>query len=100
MGVSHALYKPPEVGLSNVLLLVFDGGRMQDMNKVTISKVEYVKLRKQAEGYQKLASRLFESVIQDPFYEVVEDFRETNLYTEAFLKDLEDGLQKSSYKKA
>ena len=56
-------------------------------------------MRKQAEGYQKLASRLFESVIKDPIQEVVEDFRGTGLYTEAFLKDLEDGLQKSSYNK-
>ncbi|MDP3948831.1 MAG: hypothetical protein Q8Q17_02690 [bacterium] len=69
------------------------------MNKITISKTEYLKLRKQAEGYQKFASRLFESVIKDPIQEVVEDFRGTSLYTEAFLKDLEDGLQKSSYGK-
>lgn len=69
------------------------------MNKITISQTEYLKLRKQAEGYQKLASRLFESVIKDPIREVAEDFRATDLYAEAFLKDLEDGLRKSSYGK-
>lgn len=67
------------------------------MNKITIPKTEYLKLRKQAKGYQKFASRLFESVIKDPIQEVTEDFRRTDLYTEAFIKDLEDGLQKSSY---
>jgi len=68
------------------------------MNQVTISKIEYLRLRKQAVGYQKLVSQLFESAIKDPLYEVMEDFRETNLYSQDFLKDLEDGLRKSSYK--
>ncbi|MBI3459300.1 hypothetical protein HY061_03510 [Candidatus Azambacteria bacterium] len=69
------------------------------MTQVTISKIEYLRLKKQAGGYQKLVSQIFESAIKDPLYEVVEDFRSTNLYSQDFLADLEDGLRKSSYKK-
>jgi hypothetical protein len=67
------------------------------MAQVTISKTEYLRLRRQASAYQKLTSRLFEAVIKDPIQEVVEDFRKTNFYTPGFLKDLERGLRKSSY---
>lgn len=69
------------------------------MNKITISKNEYQKLQRQAEGYRKLAGRVFEFLIKDSPEDVVEDFRKTNLYTEGFLKDLKDGLKKSSYRK-
>ena len=69
------------------------------MNKVTISKTEYAKLQRQAEGYRKLAGRVFEFFIKDSPAEVIEDFKDTNLYTEGFLKDLREGLEKSSYMK-
>lgn len=69
------------------------------MNKITITKQEYLKLEKQANAYRKLVSRLFESVIKDPIQEVVDDFRRTNLYTNEFLKDLDKGLRQSSYGK-
>jgi len=69
------------------------------MNKITISKNEYIKLQKQAESYRKLAGRVFEFMIKDSPKEVVEDFRKTDLYTTGFLKDLGDGLEKSSYGK-
>jgi len=69
------------------------------MNKITISKNEYAKLQRQAEGYRKLAGRVFEFMIKDSPKEVVEDFRKTNLYTEGFLKDLGEGLQQSFYGK-
>ena len=67
------------------------------MNKVTISKNEYVKLQRQAEGYKKLAGRVFELVIKDSVEDVVEDFKKTGLYAAGFLKDLRKGLKKSSY---
>ncbi|MBI3503138.1 MAG: hypothetical protein HY063_15230 [Bacteroidetes bacterium] len=66
---------------------------------VVISRDEYQKLRKQAKAFQKLAGRIFESVITDSAEAVVEDFRKTKLYSEAFLSDLEAGLKKSSYVK-
>ncbi len=69
------------------------------MSNVTLSRAEYQKLKQQAKAYQKLTKHLFESVIQAPLEEVVEDFRKTNLYTDDFLKDLEIGLRKSSYVK-
>ena len=69
------------------------------MAQVTLPKTEYEQLKKQARAYRKFASELFEMIIQDPIEEVVEDFRKTNLYAEDFLKDLESGLQKSSYSK-
>lgn len=67
------------------------------MVTVTLSKTEYEQLKKQAEAYRKFAAKFFELVIRDPIAEVMEDFRRTNLYTEEFLTDLEDGLRKSSY---
>lgn len=66
---------------------------------VVVSRNEYQKLRKQAKAFQKLAGRIFESVITDSVEVVVEDFRKTKLYSEAFLSDLEEGLKKSSYAK-
>lgn len=67
------------------------------MVTVTLPKTEYEQLKKQAEAYRKFAANLFELVIRDPITEVMKDFRKTNLYTEEFLRDLEDGLRKSSY---
>ena len=67
------------------------------MGTVTIPQKEYRKLRRQAAAYRKLAGTLFKSVVRDPVEDVVEDFRKTELYTEAFLRDLKEGLQKSSY---
>lgn len=66
---------------------------------MTISRTEYRKLQQQAKAYQKLMKQLFESALSGSADAVVDDFRNTNLYSEAFLKDLKDGLQKSSYTK-
>jgi hypothetical protein len=66
---------------------------------IVISKKEYQKLQKQAKAFQKLAGRLFETVLADSVETVVDDFRKTNLYSEGFLSDLESGLKKSSYAK-
>ncbi len=69
------------------------------ITKVVLPKNEYEKLRRQASAYRRLAARVFESVIKDPIEEVIIDFRNTGLYTEAFLEDLGDGLRRSSYAK-
>lgn len=69
------------------------------MSEVTIPKTEYVKLRRRAAAYEKLLGVLFQAVARDPIDEVVEDFRATGVYTDAFLRDLGDGLRKSSYQK-
>ncbi len=70
------------------------------MANITISKEEYQNLKQQAKAYQKLSGSLFESIIRDHVEEVVEDFRRTNIYTDGFLRDLENGLRKSSYARA
>jgi predicted transcriptional regulator len=69
------------------------------MSNVTLSKAEYRKLKQQADAYKKITKRIFESVIRAPLEEVIEDFRQTELYTDDFLEDLEEGLSKSSYAK-
>ncbi len=69
------------------------------MTTVTLPKTEYKQLKQQAEAYRKFAARFFEAVLQDPVGEVVEDFRNTNLYSKGFLKNLEKGLRRSSYAK-
>jgi hypothetical protein len=66
------------------------------METITIPKTEYRKLLSRAKAYEKLAGSIFENVIKDPVNEIVSDFQKTNLYTDGFLKDLEDGLKKSS----
>ncbi len=67
------------------------------MSEVTISKEEYRQLKQQAKAYKKLTGHLFEFVVRDRVEDVVKDFRKTKLYTNEFIKELEDGLQKSSY---
>jgi len=69
------------------------------MSNVTIPKIEYLKLKHQADAYKKLSGRFFESVIKDSVEEVVEDFRRSNLYTKEFLADMESGLRRSSFAK-
>ena len=68
-------------------------------NTMSISKNEYRSLQRQAKAYQKLMSQLFESALSGSVDSVVEDFKNTKLYSAAFLKDLKEGLQKSSYSK-
>lgn len=66
---------------------------------VTLSKQEYLRLKQQAQAYRIMAARMFELPLRDPVDEVVADFKATDLYTDEFLADLEDGLRKSSYAK-
>lgn len=67
------------------------------MGNITIPKIEYLRLKRQADAYKKLSGRFFESVVKDSADEVVRDFRKTDLYTKEFLADLGDGLKKSSF---
>ncbi len=67
------------------------------MGTVTLSRNEYLKLKRQAQAYRKLAGRFFETALKDPFEDVVADFRKTGLYEARFLTDLGEGLRRSSY---
>lgn len=67
------------------------------MPKITISQDQYELLERQAQAYRQMATRLFESLLEgETIKNIVEDFRQTDLYTEGFLNDLESGLKKSS----
>lgn len=68
------------------------------MSTITLPKSEYLKLKRESTEFRRLSARIFETAIDD-ITNVVEDFRKTNLYTDEFLVDLEDGLRKSSYGK-
>lgn len=69
------------------------------MNMITLPKIEYQRLKKEAGAYRVLKAKLFETLIQDPVDNVVRNFRKTKLYSEAFIEDLEKGLRRSSYGK-
>ncbi len=63
------------------------------MTTITIPKIEYLALKKQAQAYQKFAGRIFEDVFADPVPAIVDDFKKTALYSAGFIKDLEVGLK-------
>ena len=69
------------------------------MTYVTIPKIEYQQLKKQALTLRRMYARFFDFAIKNPVDEVVADFKATGLYTKGFLRDLEQGLSKSSYAK-
>ncbi|EKD33136.1 MAG: hypothetical protein ACD_76C00086G0001 [uncultured bacterium] len=68
-------------------------------DSVTLPKKEYLRLKREAEAYRNIATKVFELPLRDPVGEVVSDFRVDGLYTDEFLMDLENGLRKSSYAK-
>lgn len=69
------------------------------MASITIEKTEYDRLERELKTYRKFAERFFESVLEGSVSDVVQDFKDANVYSEDFLEDLEDGLKKSSYGK-
>lgn len=69
------------------------------MDKIVISKIEYLRLKQQSAAYKRLASNFFESIPKDSIETVVDDFRKMDLYSEEFLEDLKSGLKRSSYAK-
>jgi len=69
------------------------------MEYVTLSKKEFKKLTSKANAYDKLAKSFFHNIVNEPVEIVVNDFKNTNLYSNAFIKDLEESLRKSSYVK-
>lgn len=66
---------------------------------ITLPKHDYLRLKKQAQAYLNMAAKMFELPLRDPVDEVIADFKATDLYTDEFLTDLEDGLRKSTYSK-
>ena len=74
-------------------------GYTSAMNKIAIPKTEYRQLRRQADAYKKIAGDLSALILRDSVAEAVGDFRNTGLYAEEFLSDMETGLRKSSYQR-
>ncbi|MBX7046135.1 MAG: hypothetical protein K1X86_09880 [Ignavibacteria bacterium] len=68
------------------------------MENITISKAEYKKLLSIEKAYTKLTKVFIDSAIKNSVEPVVSDFEKSGLYTKEFIKDLKDGLSKSSYK--
>ena len=66
------------------------------MESITIPKKEYKKLVSKANAYEKLAESFYKNTLIDSVDNIVSDFRRTDLYTDEFLKDLAEGLNKSS----
>ncbi len=69
------------------------------MSRITISKTEYSKLKKQSNAYRAVAAKLLELLVKDPVKSVMDDFRNVGLYSKEFLAEMESGLMKSSYGK-
>lgn len=73
------------------------------MDTVTIPKTEYQRLVERAFRYEYLANivRKKENIFAPPptknIKEVIESFQATGMYSPAFLKSLERGLNRSSY---
>lgn len=72
---------------------------VKQKQSVIVPKNEYARLKQQAKAYRILVSKVFEMNLRDPVGDIVTDFKDTGLYTNAFLKDFEIGLRKSSYTK-
>jgi predicted CopG family antitoxin len=67
------------------------------METITIPKDEYNNLKRIAEAYKQIAGNIFRNISEDSIENVVNDFKNTDLYSEEFLIDLQAGLEKSSY---
>lgn len=66
---------------------------------ISLPKAEFLQLRRQAHAYRQLTAKMYELPLRDPVHRVVDDFRATEIYSEAFLEELSSGLKKSSYAK-
>jgi hypothetical protein len=71
------------------------------MSTVTISKEAYESLLTTRERYEYLRGIVQEDIFLPPPVrsrkQVMKEFRATKKYSPAFLKDLEEGLKRSSY---
>jgi hypothetical protein len=67
------------------------------METIKIEKKEYKRLLRVESAYKKIVGEVYNSKLNDSVNDVIKDFDETKLYTAEFLKDLGEGLKKSSY---
>ena len=71
------------------------------MSTITISKEEYKTLLATRERYEYLRGIVQEDIFSPPPVrnrnQIIAEFRATKKYSNAFLKDLDEGLRRSSY---
>jgi len=67
------------------------------METITISKDEYHNLKRIAEAYKQIEGNIFSNLREDSIDNVINDFKQSDLYADEFLNDLRSGLEKSSY---
>ena len=70
---------------------------MLKTENITISKEKYKKLLSIEKAYTKLAKTFIASAKENSVIPVVREFEKSGLYTKGFLKDLQVGLNKSTY---
>jgi hypothetical protein len=68
-----------------------------DMDKITIEKKEYERLLRVESAYKKIVGEVYNSILNDSVIDIISDYDETKIYSAEFLKDLGEGLKKSSY---
>ena len=67
------------------------------METITIPKEEYIQLKRIADAYKQIAGNVFQNINQDSIDDIINDFKDTDLYSEEFIDDLKNGLENSSY---
>jgi hypothetical protein len=69
------------------------------MGTITITKIEYNQLKKEAQAYRKIVDLVEPDLFIAPPVrskkKVLSEFKKTGLYSKAFLKDLAEGLGNS-----
>lgn len=71
------------------------------MTTITLPKIEYLELKKRASAYEKIIGIIgYDAFVSPPIRsakQVMKEFKKTGLYNKSFIKDLENGLKRSSY---
>ncbi len=77
---------------------------MPRMGTITISKTQYMALKRRAGAYDRIIAAAREDIFSPPptrnSKEVMREFRATKKYSPDFLKSLQRGLSSSSYFKS
>lgn len=71
------------------------------MVTITLPKIEYLSLKKRAEAFDKMVAEINPSFFFVPVEKsrkkIISEFSKTKLYNKEFLKDLNQGLKRSSF---
>lgn len=71
------------------------------MSTITLPTMEYTSLKKRAEAFDKIVAQVnpvfFFTPTERSRKKIISDFSKTKLYNKEFLKDLKNGLERSSF---